>query len=510
MRPHLATLLLLTLAACADPSTVVIKLGAPATLALDKLNGTLALSLLDGDSGAALQQAQVAAASLASRQRLFEGLDLEPGRSYRVKVVVTLAKGGPCGAGGKVSGQSPLFRNGDGEARVGVYLDCADRSSATGALSAQRVYHSATLVNGATAAGEVLVAGGSKLSIADINDLTRATIHETVEAYDPLAGTFSLLPARLSQRRIWHRAVPAPGGGGALLTGGVYVKADKKGLVPLDLVESFRRGSTAGKTSMLFARYAHAAVMVSPDRLLLAGGAASLYAAASAELYDPAKGMRVGNEGLKLAEPRTSPQAVAFGDGRRALLVGGQLYPKATPVQEEIFHMSGKAPCGKAPCFQPIAGFGLQVGRHGAAAARVPCSGGGTGAIYVTGGTVVNPTNKQETHLNEIHCLDTAAPTRLVKVGQLHTYHTGHSATVVRGPGGSRRLLVAGGTATAVAMAELVPVKCTCAAIKKADIKQVKMQEWRSYHTATKLRDGTVLFTGGFLQGSAERFNPAL
>ena len=58
-------------------------------------------------------------------------------------------------------------------------------------------------------------------------------------------------------------------------------------------------------------------------------------------------------------------------------------------------------------------------------------------------------------------------------------------------------------------LAELIPVQCSCKAINRSSIKTVKMVTWRSNHTATALPDGTVLLTGGFLEGSAERFTPA-
>ena len=507
-------LLSLWLTACADDPALTIKLRTPTSLPdLSKAQGKIEVELLDGNTGLPLVSASPDTASLSARQKLFSQLDLVEQRLYRVRIKVTLdAKDTTCGGGGRVVGQSPLFRFNLDLEHVSVYLDCADSFSQLDSLSRERFYHTATFLPEPRPYGQVLVAGGGKLKLTPTpEDLSKATLLASIEAFDPDSGKFRLLTGELSEPRIYHRA-NAVDHTSVVITGGMSLKMynNKHYLVAGKLVERLRGGVVTGLRSMEVARGAHIALLLSPSSLFLAGGYGNLgLAIKQAEIFDPVSEVtKTLPTGLLL--PRAAAAAVAYDGGQRVLIAGGRPNDSKGKL-DEIFCTADKCPCGKGPCVQPLSGFSARAAMTGT---LVSCSAGGPSAIYLVGGSYKFPLTTTELYYKDIVCFDTAKST-YAHLGQLHTARTGHTATLVRGPNKTQHLLVAGGATTGGLIsqtAELLPVSCTCPSkIDPSKIRQIKMtSDRRVGHTATLLADGTVLLAGGFMSNSVERFNPDL
>ena len=526
MKPLTVLLSLLALLlSCAEAPTLLIKLDHPLGFDPAQLKGVVTVELLDGNTGQPLFSRDLAASTLGSRQRIFDELELVEGRTYRVRLQVALeAKdrtcNGPAG-GGKIVGLSPVYEHRPGLETVHVYLDCVDASSATGGMSEERMYHSATFLPLPAPHGKVLVAGGSSGGYSlNQKDLQKITVQATMEIYDPAQGKFLNAGAALTHARMMHQAV-ALGQDRVLLSGGLY-KGEKAGKVTLSSMKHmdlYANGVMLGLQQMYAPRSGHAAVLLTEDRLLVAGGAYG-YAPVGdyflplptnlMELYNPLRGELVAVLSVKMSEPRVYFTAVYFVDGARVLLAGGRV-DQGSESKADILCLSGACSCGVPPCIQSVKGFPLGKGRFYATGTRVPCSGGASGAIYVVGGQYT--VAAKDVYLEDIYCLDTAdAGSGLKMVGRLNKPRSGHSATLVQGPEeGALRLFVAGGmTSSGVTdNAELIKVSCGCKSITASDITTVSLASARVGHTATLLADGTVLLVGGVLLKSAERFNPS-
>ena len=507
--------LVLLLAACGERSTLLVELQHPTGLDPVAVQGTLKVAVLGAD-GAVLDEQQLGTDQLASRRRLFDALGLEEGETYRLRLELALAATeSACGAGGRAVGLSPPFEYGPDLERVPTYLDCADRASATGNPAVSRIYHTATL---APAAGsihdEVLLVAGAKPS-TDIENPDSAELLDSIERYDPATGQFTPVAGKLARPRMLHQAVAV--GGDVVVSGGLdkVTVVSKTSLVSVKNVERVREGRVAALTEMQTARSIHGAAVVG-DTLVLVGGIGSSLVSfvKEAELYDPTA--QAAPRVVPLAIPRFSMAAVALGDGRRVLLAGG-MRVEAVDVPDELLCLSGSCPCGAPPCSQPLTrGFGVGQGRYGLTGTRVDCPGqAGGGAIYLVGGTYKDSASQVEQYFDDIHCFDLQNTTATERVGQLERPRSGHTTTLVRGPGGKQRLLVAGGSGTNAKgegtiwnTAELIDVDCRCGPITSR--REVALQSQRALHSATLLADGTVLLAGGIFVGgaAAERFNP--
>ncbi|MFZ0308533.1 MAG: kelch repeat-containing protein, partial [Candidatus Sulfotelmatobacter sp.] len=230
---------------------------------------------------------------------------------------------------------------------------------AANAMNVARWLHSATLLND----GTVLIAGGSSLS--------NETTLNSAEIYDPVAGTFTLLPNTLNTARVGHTATllsngqvlivggydPATGiisdaelydptaqvfidlgntntprfhhtatllqNGQVLITGG---ETDPTPSAAYNTAEIFNPATwtfTALSVNMTTAREGHAATLLNNGQVLITGG--DLPAAGSlntAEIYDP-----VANAFTAVSATMTSPRiyhdAVLL-NGGTILLSGGE------------------------------------------------------------------------------------------------------------------------------------------------------------------------------------------
>lgn len=514
----LVPMILLTLAsACAEAPSLTIKLRGPAALAdLSAVQGTLSVELLDGNTGLPLEAARPTPVSLAGRQRLFDQLDLVQDRLYRVRVKLVLdAADLSCNkaGGGRIVGLSPLFRHDPEVGSISVYVACADSFNVDAKMSKERLYHSATWLPAPRPHGRVMVVGGGRLNLSPNPEVTKATLLDSLEAYDPGRGTFETLPGKLAQPRIYHRAVPA-GEDTLVVTGGVdgYLHKGKTYMLGVDLVERVRGGQVTGLHSLRQQRGHHSAAMLSPSRLLLAGGiGAAVLPIKGIEVYDVKNEKREDPSSLQLGIARVAAATVAYDGGQRVLISGGRGSDANGNQYDVIYCDAGSCPCGKPPCLHKVASFSARLSMT---ATLVQCEAGGGGAIYLTGGAYNIPLTESYLYYKDIHCFDTRASS-FRKVGQLKVPRTSHTATLVRGPNNTRRLLVAGGSSLQGAVqqsAEIFPVGCSCS--NNIDTKEIRLlplnSDRRVGHTATLLPDGSVLLVGGAMADSTERFVPDL
>jgi len=514
-RPLLLLLLLAT-AACGERPTLLIQLQHPSSLDPAATSGTLAVAVLRADTGELVDEQEVPTAGLGSRQRLFEGLDLEQGERYQLRLQLSFESAeAVCVAGGRRAvGLSPPFVYGSQTEQIAAYLDCADGSSDTGTPVTRRLYHTASLLPAPAPYGQVLLTGGADPS-TNLEQPDVASLLDSLERFDPATGQFVPESGKLSTPRMLHQAV-VDAAGDVLVAGGLAHKSGT--VVPVKSVERIRDGRSASLSEMAAARIYHGAAMVG-GKLVLVGGMASIVpldVLKAVEVYDPTGNAPPGSAEMTL--PRLSMAIVPLADNRR-LLVSGGVRVAGLDLPDELVCLEGSCACGKPPCAETLGatGFGQGVGRYGVTGTRVDCpSQPGQGAIYLVGGSYEESTTKEQHIFDDIFCVDAASPSAPKRVGNLKLARVGHSTTLIRGPGGKQRLLVAGGSGkktggegTVWDTAELVEVSCRCDSI--AQITLVKLRGQRTLHSATWLPDGTVLIAGGVVFGpGAERFNPDL
>jgi hypothetical protein len=507
----------LLLGACADRPTLLIQVRHPTGVDPAGAKGTLSVTIEEALTGARVHQQDLDTASLGSTQSLVEGLELVEGKDYLVRLAAQYAEA-LCGASQqRAVGTSPPFTYATGLGEVSVYLDCADASSPTGTPLAKRLYHTATLLLDPAPHGQVVVIAGAEPN-TDLENLEAAVLYDSIEQYDPVTGTFNALSAKLSRPRMLHQSFRGPGPGEVVVTGGLdkVTVVNKTSVVSLAAAERVRDGHVTPLPELVDARSYHAAVAVG-DQVVLAGGMGSniINLQKSVELYDPSGGVPP-QLAPSMARSRFSMAAVPFGDDRRVLLSGG-VRVAGMDLPDEILCLSGSCPCGAPPCIQEIPAFGKGNGRYGLTGTRVDCKEAGEGAIYLVGGSYKEVLTNTNVYFDDIYCLELAQPTALQLVGHLSRPRSGHSATLVRGPGGPR-VLVAGGSGvktngeeTIWQNAELFDAACHCQQIDSAGQQEVQLGGPRALHTATLLPDGTVLLLGGIFAGfAAERFNPDL
>ncbi len=473
--------------------------------------GELQVAVLDAQTEEVAVSASIPTSDLRNAARLFDALKLEVGRVYVVALNALLTGVHPCKPTNRAVGFSPPFTYEGDPPALSIYLDCADQVSSAALLAQPRLYHSATFLASPAPHGRVVIVGGVSLKSLTEPRLEDATVHDSIEVFDPGLNIFTRLPARLSRPRAFHGAV-ATGPDQLLLTGGldtVNVGGTPR-LQPLDLVDRLEGDRLSALEPLVTPRALHAALQLE-DRLLVAGGLDDKYLPTrAAELYDPAEGRRAG-ELPKMSTVHVVPGTVVVGG--LALIIGGVWWPDVA-LPEDHFCLDGSCGGCAGPCFAELSGFPKGQGRAGHGVAHVPCADG-PGAVYVVGGhhDASEAASAPAETYDDIYCVEIERLERgLRRVGGLLGPRRNHTVSVVRGPKDSRRLFVAGGSDDGDILlknAELVPVGCGCAAIDSREIRQVELKNERSGHTATVLADGSVLLVGGFVGAdSAERFTP--
>jgi Putative Ig domain len=282
----------------------------------------------------------------------------------------------------------------------------------TGSMGAARIGHTATLLTD----GTVLLAGAPGLN--------------TAETYDPGTGKFTPTKGSMSVDRDGHTATLL-NTGKVLITGGTDVYNNNAPLATAELFDP-KTGMFTPTGSMSIARTGHNATLLADGKVLITGGNTLV-----AELFDPGTGMFTPTTG-KMSTARTEDTATLLPSGK-VLITGG---------------LGGSAALATAATYDPA-----------------------TETFSATAGTMAVTRN----------------------------YHT---ATLLTTGPNSGRVLIAGGNSNN-AVAELYdPAIGTFSTTGT-------MLSTRQRHTATALIDGTVLFAGGSefdanvdILAAAEIFNP--
>jgi len=365
-------------------------------------------------------------------------------------------------------GRSP----GSGVARVLFVLVAASVGSAalataetggtfasTGSMTAPRSQHSATLLPD----GRVLIAGGASRDVA---------ILASAEIYDPATATFRATGSLGAARRM-HTATLLPDDR-VLLVGGYGFGA---ALASAELFDP-STGMFSPTGSLGTPRGGHTAILLPTGKVLIVGGYGwNTYPdIAAAELYDPATGTfaaagaYVGRDGCDFCAP-----SVLMSDGT-------VLFPGQHPAQ--LYDPAGDA-------FSPIA---MMLHEESTAAVLM------NGQVLFAGGAPLGRIADAELYNPATHAFTSTASMASPRVW--------HSLTLL--PTGM--MLAAGGetdrcTGSACIFAGSLATAELYDPAAGAFVATGGMTTARETHTATLLRDGTVLLAGGVSYGGIGIFN---
>ncbi len=370
---------------------------------------------------------------------------------------------------GAIIGGSPAAVRSGNDGGTGSWLAVPD-------IPVPRVLHTATLL----VDGTVLVAGGS-------SDCGRPAEGNTTFAavFDPFTRRWTTTGPMTSPHQDPSATLLADGR--VLVAGGGYGGACAYVTGVVELYDpASRTWSATGSLPM--PRRGHVAVRLRDGRVLVAGGvvgdAPSTRLSATAEIYDPATGRWTPTGSMR--DARGDHRAVLLPDGR--VLVTG--IGERSPSTAEIYDPA-------TGTWSATANMG--VPRSGHTATLLP-----TGKVLVVGGT------GSDGPLASAELYDPAAGT-WSPTGQMSTARSGHTATLLA----SGLVLVAGGCDRACSDDTHTSVELYDPATGTW-VKAPAMITGHRNHTATLVRDGTVLVAGGWagarVQGpsaAAELYRPA-
>lgn len=334
---------------------------------------------------------------------------------------------------------------------------------ATGSLSAQRTFHTSTMLPD----GKVLVAGGQSPGVGFLS---------TAEVYDPARGTFVPTGGMLEARYL-HTGTLL-GNGKVLIAGGF--NSTSMSLIGAELYDP-ATGSFTSAGRMTVARYAHTATTLADGRVLIAGGFSINGTTALldvAELYDPATGVfaAVG----RMTTPRFRHTATMLADGR--VLLAGGFGPAGNLDSAELFDPSTNTFAATG---------GMSVPRYIATGTRLP-----NGKVLVVGGmnggTIHSSAEIYDPALGSFSIAGTMGESRY-----------DHSATPL--PDG--QVLIAGGRNPAsgnLTSAELYDP------VSQRFSPAASMGTQRYGHSASRLKNGRVLVAGGASSVMAELYGSAI
>lgn len=249
-------------------------------------------------------------------------------------------------------------------------------------MTVPRAMHTATTL----ADGKVLVTGGTSTNAFPGPALN------TAEIYDPVAGTFRELTARLRSPRVQHTATLLADGK-VLLAGGQADTNDGDGVATAELFDPTTQTFTSLAASMASPRGGHAATLLPSGKVLLVGGfnrgAGTLKS--DAELYDPVA-RTFAALSAKMLLLTEGHRATLLPDGK-VLITGGAASNSIRLVPELFDPVTQTFSASSARMSTP---------RGGHESTRLP-----TGAVLVSGGaTVFSPT--QLTALRSAEAFDPA------------------------------------------------------------------------------------------------------
>jgi N-acetylneuraminic acid mutarotase len=331
----------------------------------------------------------------------------------------------------------------------------------TSSLTHKRVQHTATLLPD----GKVLVAGGQWLYQTSWG--YDYVILAAAEVYDPTSGTWSATGS-MSETRYNHTATLLPNG--KVLVAGGYDAHEGHRLSNEVYDPATGTWSTTG--ALAEPRHLHTATLLPNGKVLVVGGVSEAangdyYAAASAEVYDPATGTWSATGSMSTS--RSSHTATLLPDGK-VLVVGG---------------FSDSSIVASAEVYDPATGTWSATGSMSQARRFHTMTLLPNGKVLVTGGSSLTPT--QYIYFASAELYDPATGTWSA-TGSMSAIRSNHAATLL--PNG--KVLVTGSNmASAAASAEVYdPATGTWSTAGS-------MATPRSAHSATRLNNGKVLLLGG-------------
>jgi hypothetical protein len=327
--------------------------------------------------------------------------------------------------------------------------------TATGGMMVARSGHSATLLP----TGMVLVVGG-------VNHLG---VLVSAEVYDPAKGAFTAT-GNLSTARQGHTAT-------LLADGKVLIAGGEDNVGPIRSAELYDpvTGQFSTLGDMNNARWSHTATLLKNAKVLITGGADNTDSQDSAELFDPASGSFAAIENMQ--SPRMHHTATLLANGK-VLLVGGwsSYSPITSLASAELFDPT-------TTTFTSAGSMSIPRNRH--RSALLP-----DGRVLILGGS------EHQFSVSSIEAFDPVSNT-FVGAGGLRTTRTSHTVTLLL----NGTVLIAGGVdifsgpdapeSTVLASSELyIPAS-------QSSLFTGPLQNSRTGHTATLLKNGAVLVVGG-------------
>ncbi len=316
---------------------------------------------------------------------------------------------------------------------------------ADGSMTTVRYRHTATLLKD----GTVLLAGAPGLN--------------TAEKYDPGTGKFTAITGKMSIDRDGHTATLL-NTGKVLITGGTDVYNNNAALTTADLFDPSTGMFTAISSQMSVARTGHNATLLADGKVLITGGNTLV-----AEIFDPVTSIFTPTTG-KMVTARTEDTATLLPNGK--VLITGGLAANGALATTELYD----------PTAQTFSATGSMAVVRNFHTATLLTTGPNAGKVLVAGGNSKNAV--AELYDPAIGSFSTT--------GTMLSTRQRHTATLLS----DGTVLVAGGSefdsnVDILAAAELFdPNTGTFAGTGG-------LLTPRIVHTATLLKDGTVLVTGG-------------
>jgi len=391
-------------------------------------------------------------------------------------ITVTVARAAGCDSsmtwGGNILAAKPLN---------------ASRFTPTGAMTQPRAGHTATLLPN----GKVLVVDGGQL---DIDDLLVSI--PWAELFDPSQGTFAATGVPCVAREFQTATLLTSGK--VLIAGGNEFSDYPTWLTPTSAAELYDpgAGTFANTGSMSIGRTYHTATSLPDGRVLVLGGSTNIgsgtstitEALASSEIYDPLTSTfsAVGN----MVAARAGHTATLLPSGK-VLIVGGE-NDQGVLATSELYDPQTNS-------FALSGSMAVPRSRHTAtllANGKVLIAGGSSEKALFPGGIGGIPMQTAELY-------DPSTGTFQFTVS-MQTGRIGHTATLL--PDGT--VLIAGGYKDWVGSPVIVG-SLTFVGYESFDSAEIfnpltasfntigPMNATRFWHTATPLKDGSVLITGG-------------